>query len=104
MARNANVESSNASQQQPRVERSGPGAEREVRAPYRPHEIRSSGDDARRDVRVPAQVLGGAVPHQVGSEGDRELVDGRRDSVVDDDEGAAGVRELAAASKVRNSE
>ena len=51
-------------------------------------------DRARDDVGVPVQVLGGAVQTQIEARGERPVVDGRREGVVDDRDQAVLAGEL----------
>ena len=56
------------------------------------YEMTRPAEDAAQCIRVPAQKLGGAVDHQVRSQFEWFLIDGRRKGVVHDDQSADGMR------------
>nr|BFE74970.1 hypothetical protein GCM10020092_082710 [Actinoplanes digitatis] len=71
-------------QQQPRVDRAEHRAGDDGGVPDPVEHLGGSGEDAGRQVAVSAEVLGGAVPHQIGTERQRPAVHRRREGVVRD--------------------
>ena len=93
-----------AAQDQEAVERPGHAAHRVLEEPEPLGDGVARGDrDAEDRVRVPAEVLGGRMEHDVGAELERPLEGGRGERVVDDDERRrlAGLRRAVANGRGR---
>ena len=80
----AHLERAQAAQGQPRVERTERAAHAHRARSRCGDRLRVAGHDPREQVRMPADVLGGAVHHHVCTQFDGTAEDGRREGVVDE--------------------
>ena len=99
-------EGTQAAQDEPGIERTGSTTEAPAGPAGSLRKVVDPGEDqgAAQHVAVAAQVLGGGVQNDVGTEGERPLQGGSREGAVDEEAGTGGVNSVGEPGEIENLE